>query len=67
MPSIKKLVAGFLRHFSALSETISERVEKNQARGGKKNNTGPKSISVHLPNATIHNLPESFLEKYLNG
>ena len=67
MPSIKKRVTGFIRQFSAPSGASSERVEKNQTPGGKKNNRAPKNISVHLPNATVHNLPGCFIEKYLNG
>ena len=69
MPSIKKRVTGFIRQFSAPSGISSDRGDRNQTRGGKKSNVVvTKSISPQSPNpATIHNLSECFIQKYLNG
>ena len=69
MPSIKKRVTGFIRQFSAPSGTSSERNDKNQARGGgKKGNVSPKSTTPQSPTPSAYNnLPECFIQKYLNG
>ena len=64
MPSIKKRVTGFIRQFSAPAGSSSERSDKS---GGKKNNVASKSTSPQSPNPGAHNLPECFIQKYLNG
>ena len=67
MPSIKKRVTGFIRQFSAPAGSSSERSDKSQTRGGKKNNEASKPTSPQSPNLGAHNLPECFIQKYLNG
>ena len=67
MPSIKKRVTGFIRQFSAPAGPSSERNDKSQTRGGKKNNVALKSTLPQSPNSGEHNLPECFIQKYLNG
>ena len=67
MPSIKKRVTGFIRQFSAPSVTSSEQGSRNQTRGGKKNIVVPKLTSPQSPHPAVQNLPECFIQKYLNG
>ena len=67
MPSIKKRVTGFIRQFSAPSGTTAERSDKNQTRGDKKKIGTPKPNSPQSPNPASPNLPECFIQKYLNG